>query len=63
MRYFGAVRGTGRFASEDIEYRDVLFPAGTFIAPSMATANYDPSVFARPRARSTSPASRPASRS
>ena len=50
MRYFGAVRGTGRFASEDIEYRDVLFPAGTFIAPSMATANYDPDVFARPEA-------------
>jgi cytochrome P450 len=47
MRYFGAVRGTGRFASEDIEYRDVLFPAGTFIAPSMATANYDPAVFER----------------
>ena len=50
MRYFGAVRGTGRFASEDIEYRDVLFPAGTFIAPSMATANCDPAVFARPEA-------------
>ena len=50
MRYFGAVRGTGRFASEDIEYRDVLFPAGTFIAPSMATANYDPDVFDRPEA-------------
>ena len=48
MRYFGAVRGTGRFASEDIEYRDVLFPAGTFIAPSMATANFDPAVFERP---------------
>jgi cytochrome P450 len=48
MRYFGAVRGTGRFASEDIEYRDVLFPAGTFIAPSMATANFDGSVFERP---------------
>ena len=31
MRYFGAVRGTARFASCDIEYRDVLFPAGTFI--------------------------------
>ena len=45
MRYFGAVRGTGRFASEDIEYRGVLFPAGTFIAPSMATANVDPAVF------------------
>ena len=48
MRYFGAVRGTGRFASEDIEYRGVLFPAGTFIAPSMATANFDESVFSDP---------------
>ncbi|HEU4842069.1 MAG TPA: cytochrome P450, partial [Ilumatobacteraceae bacterium] len=48
MRYFGAVRGTGRFASEDIEYKGVLFPAGTFVATSMATANYDPSVFERP---------------
>jgi cytochrome P450 len=45
MRYFGAVRGTGRFASEDIEYRGVLFPAGTFIATSMATANVDAAVF------------------
>src|SRR5215207_5019550 len=45
MRYFGAVRGTGRFASEDIEYRGVLFPAGTFIATSMATANVDTAVF------------------
>ena len=41
MRYFGAIRGTGRFASEDIVYRDVLFPAGTFVAPSMSTANFD----------------------
>lgn len=48
MRYFGAVRGTGRFASEDIVYKDVLFPAGTFIAPSMATANRDETVFADP---------------
>ena len=48
MRYFGTIRGTGRLASEDIEYRDVLFPAGTFIAPSMATANRDPSVFPDP---------------
>jgi cytochrome P450 len=48
MRYFGAVRGTARFASEDIEYRGVLFPAGTFIATSMQTANYDPSVFTSP---------------
>jgi cytochrome P450 len=48
MRYFGAVRGTGRFASEDIVYKGVLFPQGTFIAPSMATANRDPAVFADP---------------
>lgn len=41
MRYFGAIRGTGRFASEDIVYRDVLFPAGTFVFPSLASANYD----------------------
>ncbi len=48
MRYFGAVRGTGRFASEDIEFKGVLFPAGTFIAPAMATANRDASVFEQP---------------
>jgi cytochrome P450 len=48
MRFFGAVRGTGRFASEDIEYKGVTFPAGTFIAPAMATANRDPGVFAEP---------------
>ena len=48
MRYFGAIRGTGRFASEDIVYKDVLFPAGTFIAPSMATANRDGAVFTDP---------------
>jgi cytochrome P450 len=45
MRLSGAVRGTGRFASEDIEYRDVLFPAGTFITPSLAVANRDATVF------------------
>ena len=48
MRFFGAVRGTGRFASEDIEYKGVLFPTGTFIAPAMATANRDAAVFERP---------------
>ena len=45
MRYFGAVRGTGRFASEDIEYRDILFPAGTMLMPSLSVANRDESVF------------------
>ena len=45
MRHFGASRGTGRFASEDIVYRDILFPAGTFVFPSTATGNRDESVF------------------
>jgi len=46
MRYFGAVRGTGRFASEEIEYRDIVFPAGTMLMPSLAVANRDDNVFA-----------------
>ena len=45
MRYLGAVRGTARFASEDIEYRDVTFPAGTLVAASLAAANRDPGVW------------------
>lgn len=48
MRYFGTVRGTARFASDDIEYRGVLFPKGTFLALSLATANRDPAVFDEP---------------
>ena len=48
MRHLGAVRGTARFASEDIEYRDVLFPAGTLVAPSLAIANLDPEVYEDP---------------
>jgi cytochrome P450 len=48
MRYLGAVRGTARFASEDIEYRDVLFPTGTLVAVSLATANLDPEVWDDP---------------
>jgi cytochrome P450 len=50
MRYFGAVRGTARFASCDIEYRDVMFPAGTFMAVALADANRDPAVFTEPEA-------------
>ena len=50
MRYFGAVRGTARFASCDIEYRDVLFPTGTFMAVALADANRDPAVFSEPDA-------------
>ena len=48
MRFFGAVRGTARFASCDIEYRDVVFPAGTFIAVGLAEGNRDASVFPEP---------------
>lgn len=48
MRVLGAVRGTARFASEDIEYRDVLFPAGTLLATSLAAANVDPRVWPEP---------------
>lgn len=48
MRFAGAVRGTGRFASVDIEYKDIVFPAGTFVAPALAMANRDSAVFSTP---------------
>jgi cytochrome P450 len=48
MRFHGAVGGTIRFASEDIEYNGVLFPKGTFMSTSMATGNFDASVFPTP---------------
>jgi len=48
MRYLGAVRGTVRVASQDIVYRDVLFPAGTIVSVSLVGANRDPAVFAGP---------------
>lgn len=48
MRYLGAVRGTARLASEDIVYRDVLFPTGTMVSTSLAGANRDPEAFEDP---------------
>ena len=48
LRYFGAVRGTMRYASTDIVYRDVLFPAGTFVGIGIAESNKDASVFSDP---------------
>ncbi len=48
MRCLGAIRGTARFASVDIEYRDVTFPKGTVIFPSFLSANHDSSEFAEP---------------
>jgi cytochrome P450 len=41
MRFLGAVRGTVRFASVDVVYRDVLFPQGTIVSTSLAGANRD----------------------
>lgn len=48
MRVLGAVSGTARIASEDIEYNGVLFPQGTLVATSLASANYDPGKFDDP---------------
>jgi cytochrome P450 len=48
MRFFGAIRGTGRFASDDLVYRDVLFPKDTMVFPSMVSANYDDDKFDDP---------------
>src|SRR6478735_4420694 len=48
MRYAATVRGTGRFASEDIEYRGVVFPAGTFLGVGLAEANRDDEMFTAP---------------
>jgi cytochrome P450 len=50
MRYLGAVRGTARIASDDIEYRDVLFPKGTLVSTSLSGANFDPEVWQAPEA-------------
>ena len=57
MRFFGAVRGTARFASCDIEYRDIVFPAGTFISLDLCEANRQGDHFPEPdRFDITSPA-------
>jgi cytochrome P450 len=48
MRFLGAIRGTARFASEDIVYRDVLFPKGSFVAISTWAANRDPAAWPDP---------------
>jgi cytochrome P450 len=48
MRYLGAVRATVRVASEDIVYRDVLFPKGTLVTTHLAAGNRDASIFEHP---------------
>ncbi len=48
MRFLGAVRATVRFASEDIVYRDVLFPQGTIVSTSLSGSNRDPKTWEQP---------------
>jgi cytochrome P450 len=48
MRLLGAVKGTARIASEDIEYRDVLFPTGTLVATALEAANMDDEIWTDP---------------
>jgi cytochrome P450 len=48
MRYVATLRGALRFASEDIVYRDVLFPKGTMVWTSTAMANRDPAAWTDP---------------
>lgn len=48
MRYLGAVRGTARIASEDIELDGVRYPKGTFVFPSFVAANFDADVWTEP---------------
>jgi cytochrome P450 len=48
MRHLGAVRGTARIAMEEIELHDVVFPPGTLVMTSLATANMDASRWPEP---------------
>ena len=50
IRYLPITSTLARFASEDIVYRDVLFPRGTLISLALAQANKDPKVFPDPHA-------------
>jgi cytochrome P450 len=48
MRYLGAVRGTARYASEDIVYRDLLFPKGVMVSTNFSAGNRDAAVWDDP---------------
>ena len=48
MRHLGTVRGTMRVASEDIDLHGVVFPAGTIVMLSLATANHDGDIWTEP---------------
>ena len=44
MRLNSPVRGSVRYASEDIEYKNVIFPKGTFLFLGYSAANMDKSI-------------------
>ena len=48
MRFLGAIGGTARFASADVEFKGVFFPKDTGVAASFVAANLDEHVFADP---------------
>lgn len=39
MAFDGVIRNVGRFASEDIVYKDILFPKGTLVVPAITVSN------------------------
>lgn len=45
MRFSPIILGTGRIATEDVEFNGAVIPAGTMVSPVMAAANRDESVF------------------
>jgi cytochrome P450 len=48
MRFYPVVFGAMRMTVEDVEYEDVLIPAGTFVMVNTAGANRDPAVYEEP---------------
>lgn len=48
MRIVSSVRGSVRVATEDIEYKEIIFPKGCFMFLSIAAANLNESIFPDP---------------
>lgn len=48
IRMDGVLRNVARFASEDIIYKDILFPKDTPVLLSISSGNYDESIFINP---------------
>jgi cytochrome P450 len=48
LRFRAPTMGTARVAREDVEYNDVVFPAGTFVSAVQAAANFDPDAYEAP---------------